>query len=379
MKSTLLLLPALLVTGADLAAQRIKDTLVKTDGSRIRGVEVVTLDLANIVYKKGADDLQLSGSLLDRVEWYEPPETFLRGMAFLRAGDHENARQMFGELLVQESTRAPLKIEAQFLKAKTEVLAAATDTSRATEAVAGLDSFCTDHPTNLRIPEARLLLGRAQRLAGNTAAAIAALDLVESTATTEAWGILWAVRAKYEKALAHMANGAPAEARSSFASTASAVDAALGMAGSDRDEMLTLKRMAIVGEGETYVAEENYAEAVKFYRNLGRGGSDGKDTSLGAAARAGEGQALYLDAVANNKPAALRHAQLALAEASVRDSAGGDTSAKCNYYLGMVLLALGPDKESDDFKARAVSYFDTVIQEYATTPWAAKAAAAKDQ
>jgi TolA-binding protein len=96
---------------------------------------------------------------------------------------------------------------------------------------------------------------------------------------------------------------------------------------------------------------------------------------LQAAGLAGEGEATYLAAAEAKRPDDLRRAQIALADASVRDAAGGEVSAKANYYLGLCLLALGPDREGDTFKARANTYFQIVARSYPTSRWAAPARA----
>ncbi len=96
---------------------------------------------------------------------------------------------------------------------------------------------------------------------------------------------------------------------------------------------------------------------------------------LVAAGHAGEGEAILLAAVANNRPDDFRRAQLVLAKACAFDVTSGEASAKANYYLGRCLLALGPEREGDSFKARANGYFQNVIDGYPASPWAAAAKA----
>jgi len=45
----------------------------------------------------------------------------------------------------------------------------------------------------------------------------------------------------------------------------------------------------------------------------------------------------------------------------------------------LVLLALGPDRESSTFKQRAVNYFQAVVRGYPDTAWAPLAAEAARQ
>jgi hypothetical protein len=84
---------------------------------------------------------------------------------------------------------------------------------------------------------------------------------------------------------------------------------------------------------------------------------------------------VFLSAVATNRSEDIRRAQLSLAKASVTDAVGGEASAKANYYLGRSLVALGPDKEGDNFKQRANAYFQIVVDGYPTSRWAALAKA----
>ena len=145
------------------------------------------------------------------------------------------------------------------------------------------------------------------------------------------------------------------------------------------DELEAMKLEATVAEGETYLADKNYAQAVSFYRALAQQPPRGRDTAAYAAAKAGEGQALYLDAAASNKPAQLRQAQLALAEAVVLDTAGGETTAKATYFHALCLLALGSERETEDFRSRAMAMLDTVVNQYPSSRWASEARTARNQ
>ena len=89
--------------------------------------------------------------------------------------------------------------------------------------------------------------------------------------------------------------------------------------------------------------------------------------------------AAFLNAVAANRAEDIRRAQLSFAKASVADAIGGEASAKANYYLGRCRVALGADKEGDNFKQRANAYFQIVVDGYPTSRWAglAKAEQAK--
>lgn len=367
-----LLFPLLLVPAV--SAQRITDTIHKKDGSRIRGVEVIEANLTQVKYRRGEDELELPSHTLERIEWHEPPETFLSAQAAMDRGDFETAKQMFGEAATA-ATREPLKREARFLQAEAAVSAAAVDAATASSAAQLAKELLDAYPDFVRVPDLMLLHGRALRLAGQGAAAEAVLSELDDRALREGWSRAWSARAKYEIAMTQVEQGKSAEARASFQAAGSAAQSAMTASDVDERELRALITKARVGEGETYVADGDYARAVDFFRGLARSAQGDDDTALLAAAKAGEGQARYLQAVETDRPADLRAAQMALAEASILDSQAGATSAKANYYLGLVLLALGPERESDSFKARAANYFQTVVKHYPSTTWAAQAKA----
>ncbi|MGB3967752.1 MAG: hypothetical protein WBO45_13555, partial [Planctomycetota bacterium] len=200
-------------------------------------------------------------------------------------------------------------------------------------------------------------------------AAATTLRELDDRATRESFGAVWIARAKSELALTLLADGKAGEARTTFQSAAAAADSALAQPSADDAELKTLKTLARVGEGETFLADKDFAKAESFFRALV--GTNQPD--LVAAGHAGEGEAIFLNAIANNRPDDLRRAQLALATASVTDVQSGEASAKANYYLGRCLAALGPEKEGDAWKQRANAYFQIVVTNYPTSRWAGPA------
>jgi len=210
---------------------------------------------------------------------------------------------------------------------------------------------------------------REERLAGTGGAAATTLRELDDRATREGFGAIWSARAKAELALTLLADGKAGEARAAFQSAGSAADNALGTPSPDDDELRALKTMARVGEGETYLGERDFDRAEQFFRSLTTGGQP----ELVAAGHAGEGQAIFEAAVANNRPDEFRRAQIALAKACVFDVTSGESTAKANYYLGRCLMALGPEREGDNFKMRANAYFETVVTGYPSSPWASAA------
>ena len=365
---------ALLLLPAALCAQKTKDTILRKDGSRLRGVEIVDMDTQKVVFKRGAEQQELLASLVAGIEWGEPPETFRTGAAAEAKGEFDNAANLYQEA-AKNTERKPLQAEARFLATRALVGAAARQKDRAAAAVDALKAFLKDYPTAWRLPEAKFLLGRALRLDGKAAEAEAALTEVETTAVKENWGVQWDARAKFEKALAQASQGKQSDARSAFQAVQGAVDAAVAQVGKPDSDLERLKVEALIGAGETFVAENRLQDATDYWNRIG--GTD-KPAAIQAAALAGKGQALYLRAKAAKDEKLLREAQIALAQANLLDGSNGDATAKALYHLGLVVKALGPAKEGDGAGQRARAYFEIVTRRHPQSAWARLAQAEID-
>lgn len=349
-------------------AQKINDVLVKKDGARVRGLEITEFLLSGVRAKRGTDDVEVPAHQVLAIEWSNLPDAYLVGRAAMEKGDFRHAAQMFGEAQNQ-ADRPLVKTDAEFFLIKSAVAAIGNDKNAAATAAERAKGWLSANPNHWRTPEALLLAGRAERLAGMGGAAATTLRELDERATREGFGAVWSARAKSELALTLVADGKAAEARSAFQAAASAIDTALGTPSPDDAELKRLKIQARVGEGETYLGERDFDRAEQFFRSL----STGSQPELVAAGHAGMGEAIFLAAVANPNPDDFRRAQLAFAKACAFDVTSGEASAKANYYLGRCVLALGPDREGDNFKARANAYFDNVVSAYPSSPWAAAA------
>jgi TolA-binding protein len=361
---TILLPVALLAPFA--CAQKINDVVLKKDGARVRGVEITEFLLSGVRGKRGNDPFELPAHQIAGVEWHEPPEAFVAGRGAMDRGNYQSATQLFGSV---QSDRALVKADADFFMIKCAVYAIGNDKAAAATAAERARKWLADNPNHWRTPEALLLTGRAERLAGTGGQAATTLRELDERAIRDGFGAVWSARAKYELALTLVADGKASEARTQFQSASSAADTALNTDSGDRSELLALKTLARVGEGETYLNEKDYAKAESFFREMAKS----NQPELVGAGHAGEGEAIFLAAVANNKKDDIRRAQLSLARASVLDQISGEASAKANYYLGRCLLELGPEREGDAFKQRAQAYFQITYSNYPTTQWASLA------
>lgn len=362
MRILTLLLPATLLLSAA-SAQKTNDVILKTNGSRDRGLEITEFLLSGVRGTRGSDPYELPAHQVKDIEWSDAPEEFLSGKSAMARGDFETATQLFGAVT---SSRPLIKADAEFFKIKSAVAAIGGDKSAAATAAEHAKSWISANTNHWRTPEALLLSGRAERLAGTAGTATTTLKELDDRAVRDGFGAVWSARAKYELALTLIADGKGSEARMQFKSASSAADTALSTAKDGKSELKTLKTLSKVGEGETYLLDKNYKKAESFFRGL----TNDQDAALKAAGHAGQGEAIFLAAAASKNANDIRRAQMALAMASVLDSSSGEASAKANYYLGRCLLALGPTKEGDSFKQRAKAYFEVVYTSYPTTRWA---------
>lgn len=349
-------------------AQAGGDVVVKKDGSRIRGVEVAEFLLTGVRGKRGSDDFEVPAHQVLAIEWGGEPDAFGAGRAALERGSFADAAQLFGEAK-RQSTRPIVQVDAEFFMVKAAVAAIGADKSAAANAASSAQTWLSANANNWHTPEMMLLAGRAQRLAGTAGTAATTLKELDDRAAREAWGPVWSARAKLELALTLLADGKTSEARTTFQAASAAADNALLAPSGDDADLKKLKTTARVGEGETYLGDKDFGKAENFFRTL----ANSNQPELVSAGRAGEGEAIFLNAVASNHPENLRRAQIALAMASVKDSTSGEASAKADYYLGRCLLALGTEREGETFKQRANAYFQLVVDNYPDSPWAAAA------
>lgn len=358
-----------LLFAAPLAAQA-SDTILRKDGARLRGLEITEFGFATVKTKKGETASEIPGHMVVGVQWGGMPDAFGAAKAALEHGDFNGAVQLFGEA-ANQATRPLVKTDCEFFQIKAAVAAIGTDKGAAATAASRAAAWVASNGSHWRVPEALLLAGRAQRLAGNGAEAATTLRTLDERSTTDGFGAVWGARAKYELALALLADNKGGDARAAFQATGSAVDNALATASADAAELRNLKVLAKIGEGETFLVEKQYARAESFFHEL----EANKEPGIAGAAYAGEGEAIFLPAVESKNAAGLRRAQLAFAAASVHDALSSEASAKANYYLGRCLLELGPDRETDS-RARANAYFQLVVNSYPSSRWAGLAKAA---
>ena len=352
-------------------AQDVKDTITTRDGRRLRAVEVTEALSTVVRYKRKAEQGEVQSSLITEIEWDGVPDSYATAKGHVRSGNFLEAANQFLDA-AGKAGRAPLKAECEFLGADALARGAGKDAARATEAAQKLDQWITANADGFRLPDALLALGTAQVAAGAFEQAEGTLKKLGDEAVARGWSQVWTARAKIGLARAQLAKGDFGNARSTFRSAISAAQS-LQTPGTVNEEAVQIEAEALVGTGDSLVREGKFDDALTYFRDdVGRKATN---PAIKAAARAGEGEAVFLKAQrAGNVTTDLRAAQIAFAEANLLDTVGGETTAKALYYSGLVVLALGPDRQDATFKQRAMDYFDSVVREYGDTRWAALAA-----
>ncbi len=364
-----------------LAAQSPKDVIVLRDGTRQRNVEVLEMKLATVSFKKGAATESLPGAAIAQVLFDAAPDSYKLARGAYDKGDFAKAAELFMEASKAEA-RKPLQIDAHFHAGRSLAAASAKDPSRRESALTTLEGYLTENADGFHVPEARILVGRTLKLLGRTAEAETKLKEADEAASREGWSAIWQAMAKFELAELQSEAGRAAEARTAFQSVASLADGAAAQSPTDRAMLSDLRIRATVAQGETFIREKKYDDALRYYRGLAGGsGAAGEMNPLKAAALAGEGQAVFLslkDPKAATSVPQIRQAQEMLARAGLLDATSSGTTAKSLYYQGLILLALGNERERDS-KQRANMLFDSVVRYYPETRWAPLARAELDK
>ena len=343
--------------------KRIKDTILRKDSRHVRNVEVVSMKIDKVTYKQRGKENVISASQVVSVEWDSPPEAFRKAGIATAIKRYEDAAQLY-LTAAKEAKREVIQLEARFLAGRAYLKAAGTNKTKAEAAGQAVEDYVNAAPDGFHVPEARLILGKVKIIAGDAAAAEQMMVAVEMDANKGGWSDFWVAQAQFVKAQAQSRQGKHDDARNSYRVVVSTASAALGQGPLNNKELLALQTEAKVMQGETYIQQKFYDDALAYFRNLAASGGAG----LRAAAKTGEGQILYLKGRDRSEVPVLRQAQLALAEAAIEADTNPSTSAKALFYMGKVLQALG-DKEANGL-ARAKSYFRSVRVSYPKTHWA---------
>ncbi|MHC4920660.1 MAG: tetratricopeptide repeat protein [Planctomycetota bacterium] len=344
--------------------KRVKDAILRKDGKQLRNIEVLAMKVDKVTYKQRGKENVISSSQVESVKWDDPPEAFAKAQVANTLKRFDDAAQLYLTAAKDEKVREVIRLEAQFLAGRACLMAAGGNKTKADAAGKVVEDYVNAAPDGFHLPEAKLILGKVKILTGDAAGAEDLMAVVEADAGRGGWPDHWVAQAQFVKAQAQSAQGKHDDARNSYKMVVTTVGAALGQGPLHNKDLLLLQTEAKVMQGETFIQQKYYDDALAYFRALASSGGAG----LKAAARTGEGQILYLQGRDKADVRVLRLAQLALAEAAMEADTNPSTSAKALFYMGKVLQALG-DKEANGL-ARAKSYFQSVRISYPKTHWA---------
>lgn len=346
-----------------LAAQN--DVIVEANGNRVRGLTISSTGSSEIFAEAADGERQFAIRQIREIVWGDMPESFGIAMAAERSGDYELASTKYDEALSANS-RDIATPDVEFLHLRARAQGASNDANEAGAVADDLNGWLSANTDHYRIPDATYWRGKALILAGEGASAASILDQLEKDVLRNGWQPIWSARAKLSQGLAEIASGDPARARATLR-------AALSAAGSVNDdsvaaEIASLQTQATAAIGESMIAEGDADKALAFFRD----GSSNESPALSAARKAGEGQALFVQAESSASVDEMRQAQVALAEAIVLDPEGGDVTAKAQFFMGKLLMLLGDEREQKAIE-RAKDYFRSIIDFYPDSRWAGPA------
>lgn len=357
---------AILSSLGALAAQNKEfgDTVLRKTGGHTTSCKIVGLAVDKVTYQKsGGKPTDIPASQVVGLRFGDAPPEFASAESAERRGDLIGASKLFSEA-AKKATRDLVKHAATFHAGACLSRAATKDSTQANSAIAALEAYLSAEANGYFVPEAKVRLAQARLANGDSAGAEAMIAPLEGEATTAGWALRWNALLKATKAAAQFAQGKFADARASYQGVALSVDAALGQEPLHAAELNPLKTEALVMQGESFISEKLYDDALNYYRGLASTNARG----IRAAALAGQGQILFLKASTNNDVGTLRQAQLELARAAIEPDSNPTSSAKALYFTAKVLKALGDNEKNG--AARAKTYLQSVRAQYATTPWA---------
>lgn len=343
------------------------DVVVQTDGSRVRDLQITATGSKEITAETENGPRNFPIRSFREIVWGSMPEAFDLGEAAERAGDFSLAAIKFEEAL-GAIDREVVRPDVQFLALRSRVRSLQGDANAAGSVADDINSWLGSNPDHYRTPDAMFWRGQALRAAGEAAAAASLFDQLEKDALSNGWQPIWSARAKLEQGLAETAAGNHAQSRATLRAALSAAESVNDP--SFAQEIASLQTNATSAIGESMIEEGDPDKALGFFRD----GSSNESAALSAARKAGEGQALYVQAVTSLDVNDMRQAQIALAEAIVLDPEGGDVTAKAQFFTGKLLLLLGDERERSSSE-RARDYFRTVVDAYQGSRWASQARA----
>ncbi len=322
--------------------------------------EIIENSLRRVVIDIGLSKKSIDVARVQRIVFGNVPPAFTEGNAYFDRRQYENAAKAFQIAAGDASARDFVKARARLSGAKAYLLHGALDPAAFALAKAEVETFIADYGDNRELPDARLLLGRAQRLSGQAAAAAKTYDDLygEATASTEGYPLKTCFKAGIGAAEAYIASDDADKAREIYLGLERAVTAGLAdldERSPDRRQFVLLQNQARLGDGFCLLAKGSVSQAKTFFTGH-LSGANG-NAPLRHGARLGLAETL----LAEGK---LREAQVQFAQVSAIDHTDRDRVARALVGLAQCSLKLS-DKNAN---ASAKRSLETVRDNYGDTP-----------
>lgn len=318
--------------------------------------------LANVVVDTASSQRKLDALAIERVEFGEVPQSYADAQTYLARGDIENAAAKFTLAAGDAGARPVVRAHARLAAAQAWLKRGASDRSALDKAKQECEQFLSEFATNREVPEARLLLGRLQRLSGKAAEAAATYEGLYKEAASGTAG--YPARISYQAGLraaeAYLAAKEVPKARELYLGLDAALGGALANLGDGdplRPLLTSIQSEARLGEGYCLLAAGTLSQAKTFFQ--GQISSAEKQAARLFGARLGLGEALLAEGNA-------RAAQLEFAQVSAIDHTDQDRTARALVGLAESAIALNA-------KPDAKLWLETVRTQHGDTPAALKA------
>jgi TolA-binding protein len=300
---------------------------------------------------------------VEGIELGDVPLPYADGVGYGDRGDWENAAANFRLAATAPEATDVVRASARLRAVEALMNLGARDPAAFGEAKAECERFLSDHPTNREVPLARLLLGRAQRLSGETPRAAETYRELFQAAVSDPPQQGYPRRISYEAGLAaaeaFLAERDTLQAREIYSTLEAAVPRALARAGNDDNMQSFLRSVessAKLGEGFCQLASGSAPQAKTFFQ--GQADAAGVGTpALRSGARFGLAEALFQEGD-------YRGAQLAFAQVSAIDHTDRDRVARA--LVGFARCALR--RSDQDGRADAQRRLTVVQEQYGDTP-----------
>jgi len=321
--------------------------------------------LTNVVVDTGSGQRKLGALDVERIDFGDVPEPYTEGLAYQERNDFENAAAKLSLAAGSSEARAVVRARARLLAAQAQLRRGADDPAAFGLALHECEQFLSEFPDNRDVPQARLLLGRAQRLSGDAAAAAQTYAELYREAGGAQPATGYPPRIGFQAGLAateaYLALKDVTQARTIASGLDASIGAALAaLAENDplRAELDRLQSEARLCEGYSLLAAGSTSQAKTFFQGQIQGSESNAARRFGA--KLGLGEALLAEGNA-------RAAQIEFAQVSAIDHTSEDRVARALVGLAQTAIQLGA---KDDARL----WLDTVRTEHADTPAALKVA-----